>query len=193
MRSIASSSDPRRSPDSVRISSRLPRVAWSIAIVAPALSRNGGERGGRFADLRALDIGHAGCRRRQLEPAERAEGFAGGNRKERCQPPLGGRAVEDIARKRRDRGQRAPIGRKIGFAVQRIGYDDLAGLEPRDLGGQRSPVAFGDAEFAGRNIDPGQREARLFAGGREPRACDRKQIVVAPRVEQRVFGERAGA
>ena len=33
---------------SVRISSRLPRVAWSIAIVAPALSRNGGDRGGRL-------------------------------------------------------------------------------------------------------------------------------------------------
>ena len=49
-----------------------------------------------------------------------------------------------------------------------------------------------DAEFAGRDIDPGQREARLFAGGREPRACDGKQIIVAPRVEQRVFGERSG-
>ena len=48
VRSIASSSEPRRSPASVRISSRLPRVAWSIAMVAPALSRNGGDSGGRL-------------------------------------------------------------------------------------------------------------------------------------------------
>ena len=33
---------------SVRISSRLARVAWSIAMVAPALSRIGGDSGGRL-------------------------------------------------------------------------------------------------------------------------------------------------
>ena len=48
VRSIASSSEPRRSPASVRINSRLARVAWSIAMLAPALSRNGGDSGGRF-------------------------------------------------------------------------------------------------------------------------------------------------
>ena len=48
VRSIASSSEPRRSPESVRISSRLPRVAWSIAMVAEAASRNGGDSGGRL-------------------------------------------------------------------------------------------------------------------------------------------------
>ena len=46
--SIESSNEPRRSPESVRISSRLPRVAWSIAMDAPALSRNGGDSGGRL-------------------------------------------------------------------------------------------------------------------------------------------------
>ena len=48
VQSIASSSDPRRSPDSVRVSSRLARVAGSIAIVVPAASRDGGDSGGRF-------------------------------------------------------------------------------------------------------------------------------------------------
>ena len=47
VRSITSSSEPLRSPDNVRVSSRLPRVAWSIAIVPPALSRIGGDSGGR--------------------------------------------------------------------------------------------------------------------------------------------------
>ena len=48
VRSMAASSEPRRSPVSVRISSRLPRVAWSIASVAPARSRTGGDSGGRL-------------------------------------------------------------------------------------------------------------------------------------------------
>ena len=48
VRSIAASSEPRRSPDSVRISSRLARVAWSIASVAPCASRSGGDSGGRL-------------------------------------------------------------------------------------------------------------------------------------------------
>jgi hypothetical protein len=48
VRSMASSSEPRRSPPSVRVSSRLARVAWSIASVAPAASRAGGDSGGRL-------------------------------------------------------------------------------------------------------------------------------------------------
>ncbi len=48
VQSIASSSDPRRSPESVRVNSRLARVAGSIAIVVPAASRVGGDSGGRF-------------------------------------------------------------------------------------------------------------------------------------------------
>src|SRR5262249_7793015 len=125
----------------------------------------------------------AGRGRRQLEPAERAEGFARGYRKERCEPPLGGGAVEDVACNRRHRGQGAPVRREIGFAEKRIGYYDLAGLEPGDLGRKRDPVAFGDAEFTGRDIDPGEREVRFLAGGGKARARDRKQIIVAPRIE----------
>jgi hypothetical protein len=39
--------EPRRSPDKVRISSRLARVAASIINIVPAASRVGGESGGR--------------------------------------------------------------------------------------------------------------------------------------------------
>ena len=48
VQSIASSNEPRRSPASVRVSSRLARVAGSIAMVVPAASRDGGDSGGRF-------------------------------------------------------------------------------------------------------------------------------------------------
>ena len=51
-----------------------------------------------LADLRALDIGDAGRRGGQLEPRQRAEGLAGRDREKRRQPPLGGRAVEHVAR-----------------------------------------------------------------------------------------------
>ena len=48
VQSIASSSEPRRSPASVRVSSRLARVAGSIAIVLPVASRAGGASGRRL-------------------------------------------------------------------------------------------------------------------------------------------------
>ena len=47
VQSIASSSEPLRSPESVRVSSRLARVAGSIAIVALEASCDGGDNGGR--------------------------------------------------------------------------------------------------------------------------------------------------
>ena len=47
-----------------------------------------------------------------------------------------------------------------------------------------------DAEFAGRDVDPGERKPVL--AGRQARSRQRQQIVVAARVEQRIFGQRAG-
>ena len=143
-----------------------------------------------LANLRAFDIGHASRGGRDLKPCHRAEGLAGRHREERCQPPLGGGAVENVARERGYRRQRAPERGKIGLAVKRVRDDDFAGLETRDLGGQRCPVAFGNAEFTGRNIDPGKREAAVVAG--QARARDCEQIIIPLRIEERVFGERAG-
>ncbi len=51
-------------------------------------------------------------------------------------------------------------------------------------------LAFGDSEFAGRDVDPGQRETVLGGGGAGAR--DRQQKIVALGVEQRILGERAG-
>ena len=90
-----------------------------------------------LADLRALDVSHAGRRRGQLQPRQRAEGLAGGDREERGQPPLGGGGVEHVARQRRHRRQRTPERRELAVAVKRVGDDDLARLQPRDLGGER--------------------------------------------------------
>ena len=90
-----------------------------------------------FADLRALDVGDAGRGGGQLQPRERAEGFAGRHREERGQPPLGAGAIEHVAGERRHRRQRAPIRHEVGVGKQSVRHDDLARLQPRDLGRQR--------------------------------------------------------
>ena len=143
-----------------------------------------------LAELRALHIGDAGGGGGKLEPRERAEPFGGGQPEIPGEPPFGAGAIEHVAGERRHRRQRAQIGRELGVAVERVRHDDLARLEPGDVGGNRGTVALGNAEFAGRDIDPGDREAAFLAGGRA-RAGDREQVVVAPRIEQGVLGERA--
>ncbi len=117
-----------------------------------------------LADLRAFDIGHARCGGRDLKPCQRPESLAGRHGEERGQPPLSGCSVKNVARERCHRRQRAPERGKVGLAVKRVRNDDFTGLEPGDLGGQHCSVAFGNAEFTGRNIDPGKREAAVVAG-----------------------------
>ena len=65
---------------------------------ADGLARRRRERRPR-AELRALHIGDAGGGRGQLQPRERAEGFRGRDREISGEPPLGGRAVEHVARR----------------------------------------------------------------------------------------------
>ena len=76
------SSEPRRSPDSVRISSRLARVAWSIAMRRAGAFAQRRRQRRALAELRALDIGDAGRRGGQLQPRQRAERLAGRDREE---------------------------------------------------------------------------------------------------------------
>ena len=52
-------------------------------------------------------------------------------------------------------------------------------------------VAFGHAELAGGDIDPGEREAVVRGRGRAG-ARERQQVIVAPGIEQRILGKRAG-
>src|SRR6202035_4312999 len=68
--------------------------------------------------------------------------------------------------------------------------DDLTRLDARDGGGKCSAVAFGDIELACRDVDPGQCVTVFGGGGAGPR--DRQQKIVAPGVEQRILGQRAG-
>jgi len=142
--------------------------------------------------LRALDVGDAGGRRGQLEARERAERLRALHGKITREPTLGRRPVEYVARDRHHRGKRAPGRHKLGVRVERVGDDDLARLEARDFRTECRPVAFGHPELARRHVEEGEREhaAGLARGG--ARARNREEIIIAPGVEQRVFGERAG-
>jgi hypothetical protein len=142
-----------------------------------------------FAELGALDIGDGGSGGGEFETGEGAERRGRRHAKESREPPLGGGAIEHVAGQRHHRGLGAQQRRQLRVAIQRVGDDDLAGLDARHLGADIGAVAFGDAEFAGRDVDPGEREA--VVAGRSAAAHQRQQIIVALGVEQRVFGERA--
>src|SRR5262249_43939581 len=126
----------------------------------------------------------------ELEPRQRAEAVGGGKTKVRSEAPFRGCSVEHIARKRPHRRQRAQIGRDVGIAVERIGYDDLAGIETRNFRRKAGTVAFGKPELAGRYVDPGEREPALVGAGAAG-AGDGEKVVVAPRIKQRVLGQRS--
>src|SRR5262249_23327611 len=135
LRSMAARSDPRRSPESVRTSSRLLRVAWSIESVAPCVSRTGADSGGAPPTLRRPRgraphaDGARGAARRNPEPGRRAEASRRQKAKISREPALGRGPVEHVARERRHRRQRAQIWGERAVAVERVRHDDLARFE----------------------------------------------------------------
>jgi hypothetical protein len=140
-------------------------------MVVPAASRAGGGSGGR------------------LQPRHRAEAVHGGDGEIIAQPPFRGRAVEHVAGQGRHRRQLPQQGSEIGIAIQRVGDDHFMGVDARKRRRELAGRAFGDDEFRGRNVDPGQPDAVGSRRGAAPR--DRQQVIVGPGVEQGVFGQRA--
>ena len=113
---MAASSEPRRSPEMVRIEFEIAaRRLVDRERRAGALAR--GRRQRRpFAELGALDIGHSGRSGGELEAGEGAERGRGGDAEERGEPPLGGSAIEHVAGERHHRGKRAQQRRQLGSA-----------------------------------------------------------------------------
>ena len=142
-----------------------------------------------FADLRAIDIGDGGSRRGRFQPRHRGEAIHGRDREIVAQPPLGGGAVEDIAGKRRHRGQFAQQRAEIGIAIQRVGNDHFIGVDARQRCGEFRGRAFRHHELGRRNIDPGKADA--VAAARSTGARNRQQVIVGARIQQGVFGQRA--
>ena len=142
-----------------------------------------------FADLGAVDIGDGGGGGGCFQPRHRGKAVHGGDGEIVAQPPLGGGAVEHVAGQRRHRGQFAQQRTDVAIAIERVGNDDLIGIDPRQRRRELRCRAFRDHEFGGRNVDPGEPDA--VAAGRAARAGDREQIIVGAGIEQGVFGQRA--
>ena len=87
-------------------------------------------------------------------------------------------------------GSARSCGAKLGVGIKRVGDDDFARLDAGDLGRKTGTVAFRHAKLARGDVDPGEREAVLRRGGAGAR--EREQVVVAPGIEQRILGQRAG-
>ena len=165
------------------------RVAGSSASVVPVGFAQRRRERRVLADLGALDIGHCGGGGCQFDARERAERGGGRHAEKRREPAFRRRAVEHVAGHRRQGRQRAQRRGKFGIGVERVGDDDLARLDARDHRSKRGAIAFDDAEFAGRNIDPCQCEA--IVARRSAAARQRGEIIVALGVKERVLGQGA--
>ena len=136
--------------------------------------------------LRQLDVVDERAERRHFRRRERAEPVERLDAEHRLQPAAAGRLVETARRQRRQPS--APLGGAAGewFLLQQpVRQQQLARIEPRQ---RRREIDVGDRlrlQFAGRDVDPGDRQpARCFR--------QRRQVVRAAGVEQRILGECAG-
>ena len=142
-------------------------------------------------DLRLLDVGERGGGGRQFHPREAAEAVEALHAEIVLQPAGGGGGIEEGGGERRHRERRAaPQRGEVGVGEDRVGDDHLARLDAGKVGGEPRSLAGGDAELAGRNVDPGD---GVDVGAVRPAllAGDGGEVVVARGLEQRVLGERA--
>ena len=162
---------PRARPPSVRVSSRLARVAGSISRLAPrAPPGRRRERRPRL-ELRPLDVGERQRRRGDFGAREGAETVEGLDAVELAHPQRRRGAVAGFARERRQ-GTRSSATRRreMRLVADRLRRDDLARLEARDLGGEARLVRLRERERAGREVERGEAEARAPVARRAPAA-----------------------
>ena len=108
VRSMVAISEPARSPASVRVSSRLARVAASISSPAPRARRAGQLEPRQRVDLGALEIAERQRRGGDLGAAERAEPLQRVDAVEVLDQPRRRSGVERLARQRRRRDAASP-------------------------------------------------------------------------------------
>ena len=142
-------------------------------------------QGGQLALLGQIDVIDEDARRRDLRPAEGAEGVERLDAQHRLETPARVLAVE--ARIGQGRQAALPIGEQLEeFAalLQFLRQQDFARRQPcqrrRDVGGRQRL----GGEFAGREIEPAQRQIALALG-------QRGEKVVSSCIEQRLLGQRA--
>ena len=172
-RSISPSRLPATPPLTERVSSRLSRVAASIAMWLDAgdPARRVEQHAGAF--LGRVEIGEQAAGRGEFGAGRRAESVERRQAEARLQRALAGEAVEP-AFARGGRARRESCSSAIVSA----------GRQPRQFGGQLAGTAGDQLEPAGRNVGGGDRP--VLAG-----AADRREPVGGRRFEQRLLGQRS--
>ena len=122
-----------------------------------------------------LEIGEQPARSRELGAAEAAEAVERRDPEMRLQPPLALDAAEIMA---------GAQDRALAEGIGAIGLDKLAGGQPRDLGRKLGSARLHQLEPPGRDIAHREAKAALGTG-------ERDQPVLAARIEQCLFGQRA--
>ena len=162
--------------------------------VAPGRGVDLHQAAGAFAHRRAqqrqaaalgqLEVVDDGAERADLGAAEGGEAVERRHLVDRGDPRRGGGGIEAGAGQRRR--HRAGLGDQIAqLVLLRVGDQHLARAEPRQHRSQHDPRAFGDRQVTGGDVDPGEGAvaADLGEGG---------EIIVPPRLEQGLLGQRAG-
>ena len=162
VRSMAASTDPARSPESVRVSSRLARVAASISRFLPRARRGGGREPRRRVDLGALDIGERqrrGSDLRARKLAETVEGLdavefarlAAPRRRGRSMSgPNGAAAMRDLL----DQARKLASAKRFPARRSRWARGGRSRPQPRLVG-------LGERKSAGGDVERGEAERAL--------------------------------
>ena len=176
---------PRAPPARLRVSSRLRRVAASICISPPAPSRTGGRKQRQPPALRQLQVVDDRPERRRPRPAP--------NAREAVERPAPGRPRRPAPRP----ASESKLARASGVATAPASASSsrssasCASETSTSRGASRASIGPSctrghsrHRQVAGRDVDPGERAlaAHLGEGG---------EIVVPPRLEQALLGQRA--
>ena len=154
------------------------------AVGAHAVRRR--ERG-ELAGLRELDVVEQRAAGRDLGAREGAEAVERCDLEGRLQALAGIVAVEARRGQRRQHG--IPLFQRGLHRLARqqpVGHQKLARRQPRQGGGELARLQGLGGEVGGREIEPGQRQLALRLG-------DGGEVIVAARIEQRVFGQACPA
>ena len=136
--------------------------------------------------LGQLDVAEQRAARAELGAREGAEAVQRGDPEARLEAALAGQRIElALGQRRQPLAELAPQRPQRVGLEQPLGQQELARLDPGELGGERAVLDRRGQELAGRDVEPGERQGLLAAG-------ERGEEIVAARLEQAVLGQRAG-
>ncbi len=188
VRSMVASRLPSRRPSRLFTSSRLRRVAGSISIVPSARSRRRRHQGRALAGLGQLDIVEQRPQAATSRPREGTETVEHGDVEGRLRRLLAGIDAVEPRRGAAASGRQFHSSSAV-LSGSRASSRSGTSSSPGASAPARPPTWPGSSGWVAKSavdeIEPGQRQLALGLG-------QRREVVVAARIEQRVLGQGAG-